>query len=117
MFYITMASSNIIYIPFASFSLLAIIIIHAVAIHLFPSFTEEDNNNKSTKELVAKAVTDALSRMKETMIAVVISIIVIAGIILMLPKTLPLLVVMIFSVPALAAGFAHSDAEFISDMI
>ena len=50
MFYITMASSNIIYIPFASFSLLAIIIIHAVAIHLFPSFTEEDNNNKSTKE-------------------------------------------------------------------
>lgn len=117
MFYITMASSNIIYIPFASVSLLAIIIIQAIAIHLFPAFAEEENKHKSAKELVSKAATDALSKMKETMIAVVISVLVIAGIISMLPKTLPLLVVMIFSVPALAAGFAHSDAEFISDII
>ncbi|MBQ3009262.1 MAG: hypothetical protein IJD80_06730 [Oscillospiraceae bacterium] len=55
--------------------------------------------------------------MKKTVIAVIVSIFTIAGIFLMLPKTLPLMLVIMFSVPGLAAGFAHSDAEFISDII
>ena len=115
--YLTMAGSNIIYIPMASVSLLALIFIWSVAVHLFPAFTEEENSNKTAKELFKESVSLIFAKMKETLVAVIISVIVIFGIILMLPKTLPLLLVMIFSVPALAAGFAHSDAEFISDII
>ena len=115
--YLTMAGSNIIYIPMASVSLLALIFIWSVAVHLFPAFTEEENSNKTATELFKESVSLIFTKIKETLVAVIISVIIIFGIILMLPKTLPLLLVMIFSVPALAAGFAHSDAEFISDII
>ena len=114
MLYLSMAATNTMYIPFASVSLLGIIFIWAITIHLFHAFNE---NDKSTKELLTDAVSLTFSKMKATIIAVVLSIAVIFGIILALPKTLPLLLTVIFSVPALAAGFAHSDREFISDII
>ena len=101
----------------ASVSLLAIVCIWSVTIHLFPAITEKENVNKSLKQLVSISISSVFVKLKETLIAVIISLVIIFGIILMLPKTLPLLLVMIFSVPALAAGFAHSDAEFISDII
>ena len=115
--YLTMSSTNPIYIPLASVSLLSLICIWAVTVHLFPAITEKENENKNLKELVSISVSSVFTRLKETLVAVIISLVIIFGIILMLPKTLPLLLVMIFSVPALAAGFAHSDAEFISDII
>lgn len=113
--YLTMASSDPVYIPLASISLLAIISVWAIILHFFPALTEEENKN--FKELISISVSSVFIKLKKTLIAVVISLIIIFGIILMLPKTLPLLLVMIFSVPGLAAGFAHSDAEFISDII
>ncbi|MBQ6850934.1 MAG: DUF624 domain-containing protein [Oscillospiraceae bacterium] len=115
--YLTLASSNVMYIPFASVSLLVLIFIWSTAIHLFPAFTESRNETKSTKELLSVAISTVFEKMKKTVIAVIVSIFTIAGIFLMLPKTLPLMLVIMFSVPGLAAGFAHSDAEFISDII
>ena len=115
--YLTMASSDLVYIPLASISLLAIISVWAIILHFFPALTEEENEDKNFKELISISVSSVFIKLKKTLIAVVISFIIIFGIILMLPKTLPLFLVMIFSVPGLAAGFAHSDAEFISDII
>ncbi|MBR4035972.1 MAG: DUF624 domain-containing protein [Oscillospiraceae bacterium] len=112
--YLSMSTANIMYIPFSSASLIGIIFLWAITIHLFPAFTEAD---KSTKEMLADAISAAVLKVKETLIAVVISLLLIGGIILMLPKSLPLLLTVVFSVPAVAAGFAHSDCEFISDII
>ena len=116
-FYLILASANFMYLPFASVSLLAVIAVWSVTIHLFPAFTEHKNESNSLKEMVMSAITAAMERMKQTMIAVAVSLFVISGVILMLPNTLPLVLTVIFSVPALAAGFAHTDSEFISDII
>ena len=114
--YLTLASENYMYIPFASVSLIGIIILWSVTIHLFPSFTE-DNEDKSAKERITDAATLAVINIKSTLIAVVLSFVIIGAVILMLPKTLPLIFIVVFSAPALAAGFAHTDPEFISDII
>ncbi len=115
--YLILASENMLYIPFASVSLLGVIFVWAVTIHLFPAFSENENQDKSLKELISAAAATAIVRMKKTVIAVTVSMFIIAAVVLMLPNTLPLVFVMIFSVPALAAGFAHTDREFISDII
>ena len=116
-FYLILASANFMYLPFASVSLLAVIAVWSVTIHLFPAFTEHKNESNSLKKMVMSAIAAAMERMKQTMTAVAVSLFVIAGVILMLPNTLPLVLTVIFSVPALAAGFAHTDSEFISDII
>ncbi len=114
--YITMASENYIFIPFASASLIGIIILWSISIHLFPAFSE-NSEDKTIKERIADAASLAVINIKSTLIAVVVSLAVIGTVILMLPKTLPLVFFVMFSVPALAAGFAHTDPEFISDII
>ena len=114
--YLTLASENYMYIPFASVSLIGIIILWSVTIHLFPDLVQ-NNNNKTIKERITDAATLAIITIKSTLIAVITSLVMIGAVILMLPKTLPLIFIAVFSVPALAAGFAHTDPEFISDII
>lgn len=63
--YLTMDGSNIIYIPMASLSLLALIFISYVAVHLFPAFTEEENSNKAVKELFKESVSLGFAKMKK----------------------------------------------------
>ncbi|MBQ7903866.1 MAG: DUF624 domain-containing protein [Oscillospiraceae bacterium] len=110
-FYLVMAGNNIIYAPFASVSLLVIVFAWSITAHFFPALT--DNDQLSYREKVNNAMVSAYETLPKTLIAVVISLIFIAGQILFLPASLPLVFTLGFSVPALCCAFAHTEPEFI----
>lgn len=109
-FYLIMSGGNSVYIPFASVSLLLIIFIWSISVHLFPALTD---NNLSFKENVNNAIGLIITNLTKTLVAVIISMVMIAGQILFLPASLPLLLTLGFSVPALCCAFAHTEPEFV----
>ncbi len=109
--YITMASSNILFIPFASFSLIALISVWCISVHLF--VTLENYNLPDKKALVKYSISQVMLNFKKTITSVLIGFVIFTGIVLFLPATIPLIMTCAFSVPALAAGFAHTEPEFI----
>ena len=111
-FYITMAAENILYVPFASLSLITVIALWCVATHLFPAAAESENSTLSLKELIIFSANQAVLSMKNTLIAVILGLIIIAAMVLLLPTTFPIILTFAFSVAGLAGGFAHTEPEF-----
>ncbi|MBQ8603763.1 MAG: YesL family protein [Oscillospiraceae bacterium] len=109
--YITMASENIMFIPMASVSLLVLVMLWCTGVHLFPAVAEADNNG-SVKELMTAAFRKAVEKLPGTVITVIISAVFLSAMVLLLPATLPLLLTIAFSVPALAMAFAHTTPEW-----
>ncbi len=109
--YLKMSGENIIFIPFASISLVGLICIWSVSIHLFVAI--ENHNPADKKSLLKYSVARAMISFKKTLSAVLIGFTVFIVMILFLPATIPLILTCAFSVPALAAGFANTEPEFI----
>lgn len=109
--YLSIASSNIIYIPLASVSLLVLVVLTGIGIHMFPEIAVEENK-LTAKEYFRTGFANMAGKLPGTMLAVIISGIMVAAMVLLLPATLPLLLTIAFSVPALAMAFSHTVPEF-----
>ena len=108
-YYLINSTSNVLYIPVSSISLLGLITLWSLAIHFF---TNGDKYDETILQKVKRAAITALSEMRNTLIAILFSIIFLLSIILLLPSSLPVLITIGFSVPALASAFAHTKPEW-----
>lgn len=122
-FYIQMMGQNIMFVPMASLSLLALALLWAVVIHLMPAVFEEtdfDNftvsvTDKSIKELAAEAGRTAIVTMKKTVITLVISAVIIALQVLYMPLTIPIVLTLGLAIPAQICAFSHTEPEVLLD--
>lgn len=120
-FYIQMMGQNIIFVPMASLSLLVLIALWAVAIHLMPSVFEDtdfENNTvtvteKGIKELAGEAAATAFASMKKTIIALVISAVMVVLLALYMPLTIPVVLTLGFAIPAQICAFSHTEPEIL----
>jgi len=120
-FYLKMTSVSIIYIPTASFSLLALVVIWAVAVHAFPMVfvkTDFENgtisaNDKPLGEIVKEAAALALTKTKGTVIALLFGFAATAMQFLFFPASTPVILTLGFALPAQAAALAHTEPEII----
>lgn len=120
-FYLKMTSVSFVYVPMASISLLAILLIWAVAVHAFPMMfdvTDFDEGTVTTTEnsigeIIKQAVPMAFAKAKGTMVAVMLGFAVIAVQLLFLPASIPVVLVLGFAVPAQIAALAHTEPEII----
>jgi len=120
-FYVQMMGQNIMFVPMASLSLLVLIALWAVAIHLMPSVFEEtdfDENTvtvteKGTGELVREAAQTAFVTMKKTIIALVISAVIIVLQILYMPLTIPVLLTLGVAIPSQICAFSHTEPDIL----
>ena len=109
--YLSMASSNIVYIPVASVAMVVLVVLTGTGIHMFPEIAL-DKNNETAKNYFRMGFINMVTKLPGTILAVIIAFIITAAILLMLPATLPLLLTIAFSVPALAMAFAHNEPEW-----
>lgn len=109
--YLSMASSNIVYIPVASIAMVVLVVLTGTGIHMFPEIAL-DKNDEKTKNYFRMGFINMVAKLPGTMLAIIIAFIITAAILLMLPATLPLLLTIAFSVPALAMAFAHNEPEW-----
>ena len=109
--YMNLVSENILYLPFASVSLLLLILLWCTLTHIFPALCDDKYPDKTIKENFIFGFSLFIVKMKGTLISVIVSTAIIAAVIMLLPVTLPLLLTLAFSVPALCGAFAHSDPE------
>ena len=109
--YLAMGSQNIIYIPLASVSMIALVFIIGTGIHMFPE-TALDEDRLPAKEYFIKGFYGMVNRLPSTIITTVISAGIVLIIVLLLPATLPLLLTIAFSAPAFVMAFAHTLPEF-----
>lgn len=120
-FYLKMAGTNVMYIPMASVSLLALVIIWAVGIHAFPMLFAYTDFEKGTVAVTDKAMGDiikeaaalALTKTKGTVVALVLGFAVIAVQLLFFPASIPVVLTLGFAIPAQAAALAHTEPEII----
>lgn len=120
-FYLKMTDVSVLYIPMASFSLLALIIVWTIAIHAFPIVFEGTDfdsgivtaSDKTVVEIIKEGVTLAFVKAKGTAVAVVLGLVVVAAQILFMPASIPVVLVLGFAVPAQAAALAHTEPEII----
>lgn len=120
-FYLKLAGTSAVYIPLASFSLLALVIIWAVAIHAFPMiFRETDfdagivsTNDKNLTEIAKEAAALALTKTKATAIVLILGFAVVAAQFLFFPASTPVVLTLGFALPAQAAALAHTEPEII----
>ena len=120
-FYLKMTGVSIMYVPMASLSLIALVLMWAVAVHAFPMlFAETDFDSgvvtmteKTVAETVKDAVPVAFAKAKGTAVAVVLGIVVMAAQLLFIPASIPVMLVIGFAIPAQAAALSHTEAEII----
>ena len=120
-FYLRMTSQSVMYVPLASVSLIALVVIWAVAIHAFPMlFQTVDFDNsvvtmteKSVADVAKEAVVVAFAKAKGTVVAVVLGMVIIAAQLLFLPASIPVMLVIGFAIPAQVAALAHTEPEII----
>lgn len=108
-YYLIKSGDNLLLVPVASASLLGIIILGCISCHLF---SRENTDNIPLKEQLKQAVTDAFRKPGKTLAAVILSGIFLTFLVLFLPGSLPVLLTIGFSVPALAYAFAHTEPEW-----
>jgi len=109
--YLTLASASIIYIPLSSVSLLMLMLIVGIGIHMFPEIAV-NNNSFSSKQYFVIGFRGMTEKLPATVLSAVISVVFSGLMILLLPTTLPLLLTIAFSVPALVMAFSHTIPEF-----
>ena len=122
-FYIQMMGQNIMFVPLASLSLLALVVVWAVAIHIMPLFFESTDYDSYTvtmaqnglKELVSKAVQITLVNMKKTVICLVIGAVIVAAQLLFMPLTIPVVLTIGLVLPAQICAFSHTEPEILED--
>ncbi|MBE6878200.1 MAG: DUF624 domain-containing protein [Ruminococcaceae bacterium] len=120
-FYIQMMGQIIMFVPMASLSLLVIIAVWSVIIHLMPSLFEDTDFDEFTvkvtetgiKELTAQAGRTALITMKKTLIALVISAVILALQLLYMPLTIPIVLTLGIAIPAQICAFSHTEPEIL----
>ncbi len=120
-YYVQLMGQNVMFVPLASASLLAVIAVWAVIIHLMPSFFESidfDSNTvtvstASTRELISLAARTVLVTMKKTIITLLISAFILAVLALYMPVTIPIVLTLGFSIPAQICAFSHTEPEIL----
>lgn len=113
--YVKLMGQSVIFIPLVSVSMFAIAAIWAVAMHLFPQLWEADGTvtQKSWQQLVKPAAVDVLTNMKSTVLAVVVTAFVLVLVVAYLPATIPVVLTVAFSIPAIFAAFSHTKPDVI----
>ena len=110
--YVKLMEQNMMYIPMVSLSLFGLAAVWAVAMHLFPLLWEEDAiTDKSFGQLIKEAAVCVLQNMKRTVIAVVVNAITLLLTVAYFPATLPVIMVVVFVIPAMVAAFSHTQPE------
>ena len=110
--YVKLMGQSLVYIPLVSLSLFGIAVVWAVAMHLFPEMWEgEEITTKPLKEMVKTAAICSLQNMKRTVIAVVVNAFVLLLTAAYFPATIPVILTVTFSVPAMVAAFSHTQPE------
>ena len=119
-FYLKLTSASIIYVPLASAGLIALAVIWAVAIHLLPELFETDLETGEVavvdmplSQLVKTAAEKALINGKKTAVVLVLDFVLLAVQLLLLPITVPVILVIGMTIPAQLAAFAHTEPEII----
>jgi len=119
--YLSMVPENVIYIPLTSISALCLLLYWGLMIHVLPqmfdfSQTDWDTqmvfvNDKSLRQLFHEAAYHTLARMKGTVIALVFSLVYLGIQLMLFPVILPFTLALGFSLPAMAAGLAHTEPD------
>ena len=120
--YTYLSSENMVYIAMSSLSLLVIILFWGLWTHVFPllfDFEKTDWENKMPamakkclRELIKEAVYHGLTRMGQTLLALIFSILFLGSLILFFPPTVPLLLSIGFSFTAVALAAAHTKSPY-----
>lgn len=121
--YIQMMGQNIMFVPMASLSLLALAVLWAVAVHLMPSVFEDTDFDSFTvtvtetgvKQLTVQAAHTALVTMKKTAVTLVISAVIVLLQLLYMPLTIPIVLTIGLAIPAQICAFSHTEPEVIED--
>ena len=123
--YIQLMGQNIMFVPLASLSLLALVVLWAVTVHLMPLFFEATDfdskpltvtiTGKSTKELILTAARTALVTAKKTAVCLVIGGIMLALQFLFMPLTIPVVLIIGIGLPAQVCAFCHTEPEILED--
>ena len=121
--YIQMMGQNIMFVPLASLSLVALVVLWAVTVHLMPLFFEDTDfdskpltvtvTDKSTKELVSTAIRTALITAKKTVICLVIAAVMVGLQLLFMPLTIPIVLIIGIGLPAQVCAFCHTEPEIL----
>ena len=120
-FYLKMTGVSVMYVPLASFSLIALVIIWAVAVHAFPMMFENTDfdsgivtmTEKTVAETVKDAVPVAFAKAKGTAAAVALGFVIVAAQLLFIPASIPVMLTIGFAIPAQAAALSHTEPEII----
>ncbi len=111
--YVKLMGENVMYIPMVSVSMFSLAAVWAVAIHLFPRLWEQDGTvtQQSWQQLVKPAAADVLVNMKGTVAAVVVNALTLLLTVAYFPATLPVVLTVTFSLPAMVAAFSHTKPD------
>lgn len=103
--YSHMLSENILYVPLTAGSVVGLAVFWGLFVHLFPTFSEESASSGRIRE----AAYCALTRMKKTVIALIISAVILLLQILMFPVLTPMTLSIGLVFPAICGAYAHVD--------
>lgn len=103
--YSHMLSEDMLYVPLTAGSVLGLVIFWALFIHLFPALTEYPDASGR----IRAAAYCALTRTKKTVIALIVSGVILVLQILMFPVLIPMTLSIGIVFPAICAAYAHVD--------
>lgn len=119
--YLSLVPESPIYIPLTSFSALVLLLFWSLMIHLLPQMFEFDKtdweeqhvyvSDKPLKQMFFDASCFSLTHVKGTLIALIFSLVYLGGQVMLFPVILPLTLALGFSLPAMAAGLAHTKPD------
>ena len=111
--YVKLMGENMMFIPLVSMSMFALAAVWALAMHLFPRLWEEDGSvtQQSWSQLIKPAAADVILNIKGTAVAVVVNAFVLLLTAAYFPATLPVVLTVTFSVPAMVAAFSHTKPD------
>ena len=120
--YTYLSSEHMLYIAMSSVSLLVLTLFWGLMAHLYPllfDFEKTDWDSKTPsasakgfRELIREAFYHGMTRMIQTLVALVLSVLFLGSLILFLPATVPLLFSVGFSFVALAMAAAHTKSPY-----
>ena len=120
--YSYLSPENAAYVSMSSISMVALSFFWGFMMHMYPlmfDFDKTDWENKNVflrnvklTELISETGRTAMYYWKQTAIALVFVVMLFGGLLILLPFTLPIFVLIGFSVVALAAAMAHTEMPY-----
>lgn len=116
LYYLGQASTNGLYLPLASLTLVSLLFLLGILSHLFVLLGIEDTGTDTASCAPAKtplfkaAAIHAAMRMGKTLLCLLLSAALLFAQVYFLPNTFPLLLLIGISIPAVICGFGYKDA-------